>query len=122
MSNILINKSKKELVDIIIRKDDVHKRLKKNNEDLRSEIKALDHINKDYYDKIKDLVEVLKDKDINIANLNKQVNEFTDSCDEYASKCQELINKRNKFKNLAVFSNCISIVILILMLISLWMI
>lgn len=122
MSNILINKSKKELVDIIIRKDDVHKRLKKDNEDLRSEIKALNNINKDYYEKIKDLVELLKDKDINIANLNKQVNEFTDSCDEYASKCQELINKRNKFKNLAVFSNCISIVILILMLISLWMI
>lgn len=71
MSNALINKDKRKLVDIIMRKDDVYKKLKKDNEDLRSEIKALNHINKDYYDKIKDLVELLKDKDINIANLNK---------------------------------------------------
>ena len=119
MSNTLINKSKKELVDIIIRKDDVHKRLKEDNENLHSEVKALNHINEDYYDKIKNLVELLKNKDINLANLNKQVNEFTDACDEYASKCQEIINKCNKFKNLAIISVCITIVVLISMLILL---
>ena len=56
MSNALINKDKRKLVDIIFRKDDIHKKLKKDNEDLLSEIKALDNINKDYYDKIKDLI------------------------------------------------------------------
>lgn len=116
MSNTLINKSKKELVDIIIRKDDVHKRLKKNNEDLRSEIKALDHINKGYYDKIKDLVELLKDKDINIANLNKQVNDFKDCCDEYTSKYFEIIDKCKNFKRVSVINTCITIAVLILML------
>ena len=119
MSNALINKDKRKLVDIIFRKDDVHKKLKKYNEDLRSEIKALDNINKDYYDKIKDLVELLKDKDINIANLNKQINDFEDCCDEYASKYFEIIDKCKKFKRLSIINTCITIAVLISMLILL---
>ena len=47
MSNALINKDKRKLVDIIMRKDDVHKKLKKDNEYISSEIKALDNINKE---------------------------------------------------------------------------
>lgn len=116
MSNALINKDKKKLVDIIMRKDDVHKKLKKDNEDLRSEIKALNHINKDYYDKIKDLVELLKDKDINIANLNKQINDFKDCCDEYASKYFKIIDKCKNFKRLSLINTCITIAVLISML------
>ena len=119
MSNALINKDKRKLVDIIIRKDDVHKKLKKDNEDLRSEIKALDHINKDYYDKIQDLIKLIKDKDINIANLNKQINDFKNCCDEYASKYFEIIDKCQNFKRLSVINTCITIAVLILMLILL---
>ena len=119
MSNVLINKDKRKLVDIIIRKDDVHKKLKKDNEDLRSEVKALNNINKDYYDKIKDLVELLKDKDINIANLNKQINDFKDCCDEYASKYFEIIDKCKNFKRLSIINTCITIAVLISMLVLL---
>ena len=119
MSNVLINKDKRKLVDIIMRKDDVHKKLKKDNEDLRSEVKALNNINKDYYDKIKDLVELLKDKDINIANLNKQINDFKDCCDEYASKYFEIIDKCKNFKRLSIINTCITIAVLISMLVLL---
>lgn len=119
MSNALINKDKRKLVDIIMRKDDVHKKLKKDNEDLRSKIKALNHINKNQYDKIKDLVELLKYKDTNITNLNKQINDFKDCCDEYASKYFEIIDKCQNFKRLSVISICITIAVLISMLILL---
>ena len=119
MSNALINKDKRKLVDIIMRKDDIHKKLKKDNEDLRSEIKALDHINKDYYDKIQDLIKLIKDKDINIANLNKQINDFKDCCDEYATKYFEIIDKCKNFKRLSVINTCITIAVLISMFILL---
>lgn len=119
MSNALVNKDKRKLVDIIMRKDDVHKKLKKDNEDLRSEIKALDYINKDYYDKIQDLIKLIKDKDINIANLNKQINDFKDCCDEYATKYFEIIDKCKNFKRLSVINTCITIAVLISMLILL---
>lgn len=119
MSNALMSKDKKKLVDIIFRKDDVHKKLKKDNEYLRSEIKALDNINKDYYDKIQDLIKLIKDKDINIANLNKEINDFKDCCDEYASKYFEIIYKCKNFKRLSVINTCITIAVLISMLILL---
>ena len=114
-----MSKDKRKLVDIIFRKDDVHKKLKKDNEDLRSEIKALNHINKDYYDKVQDLIKLIKDKDINIANLNKQINDFKDCCDEYASKYFEIIDKCKNFKRLSVINTCITIAVLISMLILL---
>ena len=119
MSNALMSKDKRKLVDIIMRKDDVHKKLKKDNEDLRSEIKTLNNINKDYYDKIKDLVELLKDKDTNIANLNNEINDFKDGYDEYTSKYFEIIDKCQKFKRLSVINTCITIAVLISMLILL---
>jgi hypothetical protein len=118
MSNALINKDKRKLVDIIIRKDDIYKKLKKNNEDLRSQIKAFDDINKNYYDKIQDLIKVIKDKDINIANLNKQINDFKDCCDEYASNYFEIINKCKNFKRLSIINTCINTCITIAVLIS----
>lgn len=119
MSNALMNKDKRKLVDIIFRKDDIHKKLKKDNEDLRSEIKALDNINKDYYYKIQDLIKLSKDKDINIVNLNKEINDFKDCCDEYASKYFEIIDKCKNFKRLSVINTCITIAVLISMLILL---
>ena len=119
MSNGLMNKDKRKLVDIIFRKDDIYKKLKKDNEDLRSEIKALYNINKDYYDKIQDLIKLIKDKDINIVNLNKQINDFKDCCDEYASKYFEIIDKCKNFKRLFVINTCITIAVLISMLILL---
>lgn len=118
MSNTLINKNKRKLVDIM-RKYDGHKKLKKDNEDLRSKIKALDYINKDYYDKIQDLIKLIKDKDINIANLNKQINDFNDCCDEYAIKYFEIIDKYKNLKRLSVINTCITIAVLIYMLILL---
>lgn len=119
MSNALINKDKRKLVNIIIRKDDIHKKLKKDNEDLRSQIKAFDNINKDYYNKIQDLIKLIKDKDTNIANLNKQINDFKDCCDEYASKYFQIIDKCKNFKLLSVINTCITIAVLISMLILL---
>nr|DAG91723.1 MAG TPA: hypothetical protein [Crassvirales sp.] len=119
MFNALINKDKRKLVDIIMRKDDIHKKLKKDNADLCSEVKALANINKDYYDKIQDLIKLIKDKDINITNLNKQINDFKDCCDEYATKYFEIIDKCKNFKRLSVINTCITIAVLISMLILL---
>lgn len=112
MSNTLMNKTKKELVDIILRKDDIHKKLKEDNEDLSKKIVSLNKLIN-----AKDINLAHKNNDI--ANLITQVNEFTDSCDEYASKCQEIVNRCNKFKNLAILSTCITIIALISMFILL---
>ena len=98
MSNTLMNKTKKELVDIILRKDDIHKNLNK----------------------------LISDKDIDLANKNNdisnlitEVNDFKDCCDEYASKYFEIIDKCNRFKNIAILSTCITIIVLISMFILL---
>ena len=126
MSNILMNKTKKELVDIILRKDDIHKKLKEDNDDLYSKIALINNTNKDLNNKIKGLQKLISDKDValihknnDISKLITQVNDFTDTCDEYASRCQEIVDKCNKFKNLAILSTCITIVVLISMFILL---
>lgn len=98
MSNTLMNKTKRELVDIILRKDDIHKKLNKLISD-----KDID----------------LAHKNNDIANLITQVNDFTYTCDEYASKCQEIVDKCNRFKNLAILSTCITVIVLISMFILL---
>lgn len=112
MSNTLMNKTKKELVDIILRKDDIHKKINDTNKDLN--------------DKIKNLNKIISDKDIDlahknndIANLNKQINDFKDYCDEYASKYFEIIDKCQNFKLLSFISIGITITVLISMLILL---
>lgn len=112
MSNTLMNKTKKELVDIILRKDDVHKKLKEDNEDLSKKIASLNKL-------INAKDDNLARKNNDIANLITQVNEFTDSCDEYASKYQEIVDRCNKFKNLAILSTCITVAVLISMFILL---
>lgn len=119
MSDALMKKTKQQLVDIIFRKDDVHKKLKEDNEDLYSKIALINNTNKDLNDKIKDLNKLISNKDTDIANLNTQLNEFIEACDDYASKCQDLINKLNRFKNLAIISVCINISLLITMFILL---
>lgn len=106
MSNTLMNKTKRELVDIILRKDDIHKKINDTNKDLNNKIKNL---NKLISDKDIDLA----NKNNDIANLNKQINEFKDCCDEYASKYFELIDKCDRFKNIAILSTCITIAVLI---------
>lgn len=112
MSDTLMKKTKKELVDIIFRKDDVHKKLKEDNDALNNKLETLIKLNND-----KDVN--LAHKNNEIANLVTQVNEYIDMCDEYASRCQEIVNSCNKFKNLAILSVCIMILVLILMFILL---
>lgn len=120
MSNALMSKDKRKLVDIIFRKDDIHKKLKKDNEDLQSKIALADNINKDLNNKIETLTKLNSDKDIDIANLNKEINDFKDCCDEYASRCQELINRCNTFRRLAIISTCITTLIVTIIIIILW--
>lgn len=103
MFNTLMNKTKRELVDIILRKDDIHKKINDTNKDLN--------------DKIKNLNKLISDKDIDlanknndIANLNKQINDFKDCCDAYASKYFEIIDKCKNFKRLSIINTCITII------------
>ena len=112
MSNALMNKNKKELVDIIFRKDDIHKKLKQDNKDLNDKIKNLNEI-------INNKNTDLAYKNNDIANLITQVNEYTDMCDEYATKYFEIIDKCKNFKRLSVINTCITIAVLISMLILL---
>lgn len=119
MSNALMNKDKRKLVDIIFRKDDIHKKLKKDNEDLQSKIALVNNINKDLNNKIETLTKLNNNKDIDIANLNKQINDFKDCCDEYITKYFEIIDKCKNFKRLSVINTCITIAVLISMFILL---
>lgn len=109
MSNALMNKTKRELVDIIFRKDDIYKKINNTNKDLNDKIENLNKIIS-----YKDID--LANKNNDIANLNKEINDFKDCCDEYASKYFEIMDKCNKFKNIAILSTCITIAVLISML------
>lgn len=99
MAEKLIDKSRKELVEIIFRKDDIYKAVHKDFIDLATE-----------YNKECDKNNLLeKEKE----DLERKVEEFKEACDEYASKLQEVYDKNKRFRRFTtILLSSISIVYL----------
>lgn len=88
MAEKLIDKSRKELVEIIFRKDDIYKAVHKDFIDLATE-----------YNKECDKNNLLeKEKE----DLERKVEEFKEACDEYASKLQEVYDKNKRFRRFTI--------------------
>ena len=104
----LMKKTKAQLVEIILRKDEVErnvrKELKEAEEFASQKIKdynALNEIHVKY-------VEELTKANYNIGTMQE---EYREQCDEHASERQELIDKVNKYKTLF----CLSLVIVLML-------
>ena len=104
----LMKKTKAQLVEIILRKDEVErnvrKELKEAEEFASQKIKdynALNEIHVKY-------VEELTKANYNIKTMQE---EYREQCDEHASERQELIDKVNKYKTLF----CLSLVIVLML-------
>lgn len=99
MAEKLIDKSRKELVEIIFRKDDIYKAVHKDFIDLATE-----------YNKECDKNNLLeKEKE----DLEHKVEEFKEVCDEYASKFQKIYDINKRFKRFTtILISSISIVYL----------
>lgn len=104
----LMKKTKAQLVEIILRKDEVErgirKELKEAEEFASQKIKdynALNEIHVKY-------VEQLTKANYNIGTMQE---EYREQCDEHASERQELIDKVNRYKILF----CLSLVIVLML-------
>lgn len=97
MAEKLIDKSRKELVKIIFRKDDIYKAVHKDFIDLATE-----------YNKECDKNNSLeKEKE----DLERKIEEFKEACDEYASKLQEVYDRNKRYRRFTnIFVSVISIV------------
>lgn len=96
--NSLMKKTKKELVDIILRKDDVEKSLRKE----------LNDVNLDF-SKAKDMIGK-KDVRINdLEKINKELNSKLESSSVYTKVCD------NSIKKLAVTRNSLAIATVVLL-------
>ena len=82
-SNSLMKKTKAQLVEIILRKDEVERNLRKDINDLC-----------DSLDKIKNEKELLENK------FETLQNDYREKCDEKASYIQELKDKTERYKML----------------------
>lgn len=96
-TNGLMKKTKKELVDVILRKDDVERKLSEEITRLTDDREAL-----------KDQCKIVNTKVANLklenSVLNQQVEEFKKVHDEYASNIQELMSSRFNWRFVALLS------------------
>lgn len=103
MNNTLSKKTRSQLIEIIMRKDDIEKH--------RSEqVKELSKTNEE-------LLNSIKEKNLEIINLTTDNNDYRDLIDNYTTEIAELNNRMNKH-NIIVF--CCLIVALIANII-IWM-
>lgn len=82
-SNSLMKKTKAQLVEIILRKDEVERNLRKDIKDICASVDKL-HTEKEFFEK---KFEILK-------------NDYQEECDKNASYIQELKNKVDVYKGL----------------------
>ena len=91
-SNSLMKKTKTQLVEIILRKDEVERSLRKDIKELLSSL-----------DKIKTEQELIKQR------FETLQNDYQEECDENASYLQELRNRVERYKVLFYVFSAISI-------------
>lgn len=102
-NNSLMRKTKVQLVDIILRKDDVEKELKKTLKEKDDNESALSAM---YKDNCGALNKVTKEKDKFEKLYNELRHDFHKECDDHVIEVQTLKNKLNK-KRLQLF--CLAI-------------
>jgi chromosome segregation ATPase len=140
MSDALMRKTKQQLVNIILRKDDIHKSLNDDILKLTSSLEDKDKLYNNLREQVKqlnkkivDLNDVIKSRNtyiLNLEDLNKNLdkdrdnailkaNDLAEACDEYASRIQEYINTTKHYKCLSALTSSIAIIVLITMLIVL---
>ena len=133
--NSLMKKTKKELVDIILRKDDVEnnyineiKSLKALNEDLTSELNIRKKQHSDDVAKIEELNSVIAEAKLNHSNEMRKsvvdaqntINDLNDQIDTYKSvisnkdKLIVTLRKYNKINSYCIVLLCILIIITII--------
>ena len=95
-SNSLIRKTKAQLVEIILRKDEVERSLRKDIKELLSSL-----------DKIKTEKELLEQR------FETLQNDYQEECDENASYLQELRNRIERYKVLFYIFSAISVGLII---------
>lgn len=104
----LMKKTKAQLVEIILRKDEVErgirKELKEAEEFASQKIKDYNALNEIHVKYVEELTKV----NYNIGTMQE---EYREQCDEHASERQELIDKVNKYKTLF----CLSLVIVLML-------
>lgn len=97
----LMKKTKAQLVEIILRKDEVESTLRKELERAENYAsqKCIDYniLNDKYIKRMKELDEA-------ICNENVIKEEYREQCDKHASERQELIDKINRYKTLFYLS------------------
>lgn len=94
-SNSLMKKTRAQLVEIILRKDEVERNLRKDINDLC-----------DSFDKIKSKKELLENK------FETLQNDYQEECDEKASYYQEFNDRTKRYKVLFYISSAISLVLM----------
>lgn len=104
----LMKKTKAQLVEIILRKDEVErnvrKELKEAEEFASQKIKDYNALNEIHVKYVEDLAKA----NYSIKTMQE---EYREQCDEHASERQELIDKVNKYKTLF----CLSLVIVLML-------
>lgn len=140
MSNSLMRKTKQDLIDIILRKDDVHKSLNDSIDVLQKDLNDKTKLYDDAKEQVKQLNKKVTDlnallalnrgricnlEDIN-KSLNKDIedaiiktNDLTEACDEYASRIQEYIEDTKYYKRLSILTSGVTIIVLLVLLLSL---
>lgn len=132
--NSLMKKTKKELVEIILRKDDVEnnyinevKSLKSANEDLINKINVVEKQRKDNVAKIEELNSVIAEAKLNhsnemrntVANMQNTISDLNDRIDAYniISNKDKIINKLRKDNKINTFCIIILSVVAIIAII-----
>lgn len=95
-SNSLMKKTKAQLVEIILRKDEVERNLRKDINELC-----------DSFNKIKSEKELLEKK------FETLQNDYLEECDKNASYIQELKDKTERYKMLFYISSAVSLVLMV---------
>lgn len=114
-----MRKTKQQLIDIILRKDEVHKKL---NDDIDKLHKEKDYLNTRLNAYINHVDELAYDKNALVKELEEaaiKTNDLTEACDEYASRIQEYIDDIKHYKRLSILTGSVTIIILLVLLLSL---
>lgn len=139
MSDALMRKTKQQLVDIILRKDEVHKKLNDDIDELNKKLadkddydklkeqvrqlsKTNDYLNNHLKAYINDIEELAYDKEALVKELEEAAiksNDLVESCDEYASKIQEQIDNTKLYKRLSILTSSVTIIVLLILLLNL---
>lgn len=95
-SKSLMNKTKKQLVEIILRKDDVHHKLNDTIKNMENHLKVVSDCNKNFIEANETLVSENEKLNKEVDNYKKELNQLITKHDSYKQGTINQINKFNK--------------------------